>query len=120
MSDLLQLIGEFKEVDLLALVTQSSAEVVFYCKINDKVYQSNNLVEEGLYDGDKMDEFYQKVTAAIRQSEKFRNDMLNIVNKVFDTDSFDRNDILQLIDKIEISAHIEHLKIKIHFKFKNM
>ena len=79
MSDLLQLVGEFKEVDLLALVSQSSAEVVFYCKINDKVYQSNNLVEEGLYDGNKLDEFYQKVTTAIRQSEKFRNDMLNIV-----------------------------------------
>ena len=51
---------------------------------------------------------------------KNKNDMLNIVNKVFDVDSFARNDILQLVDKIEISAHIEQLKIKIYFKFKNM
>lgn len=79
MSDLLQLTKEFEEVELLALITSSSAEVIFYCKINNKVYQSNNLVEEGLYDGNKMDEFYQKMTAAIRQSEKFRSDMLNIV-----------------------------------------
>ena len=46
--------------------------------------------------------------------------MRNIVNKFFDTDSFDRNDILQLIDKIEIGAQCEHHKIKIHFKFKNI
>lgn len=48
---------------------------------------------------------------------KSKKDMLNIINKFFDTDVFDRNDILQLIDKIEIGAHIEHPKIKIHFKF---
>lgn len=48
---------------------------------------------------------------------KNKNDMLNIVKKFFNTDSFDRNDILQLIDKIEISTQYEHPKIKIHFKF---
>lgn len=51
---------------------------------------------------------------------KNKNDMLNVINKFFDTDSFDRNDILQLIDKIEIDTHIGRLKIKIHFKFKNI
>ncbi len=55
----------------------------------------------------------------IYNDTKNKNDMLNIVNKFFDTDSFDRNDILQLIDKIEIGAHIEHPKIKIHYKFNN-
>lgn len=48
---------------------------------------------------------------------KDKNDIINIINKFFNTNSFDRNDILQLIDKIEIVAHIEHPKIKIHFKF---
>lgn len=48
-----------------------------------------------------------------------KNNMISVINKFFDTDSFDRNDILQLIDKIEIGAHIEQPKIKIHFKFKN-
>ncbi len=56
----------------------------------------------------------------IYNDTKNKNDMLNIVNKFFDTDSFDRNDILQLIDKIEIGAHIEHPKIKIHFKFSKI
>ena len=50
---------------------------------------------------------------------KNKNNMLSIINKFFDSDSFDRNDILQLIDKIEIGAHIEHPKIKIHFKLRN-
>ena len=51
---------------------------------------------------------------------KNKNDMLNSINKFFETDSFNRNDILQLIDKIEIGAHIEQPKIKIYFKFKNI
>lgn len=51
---------------------------------------------------------------------KNKNHMLNVINKFFDTDSFDRNTILQLIDKIEIGAHIDHSKIKIYFKFKNV
>ena len=46
--------------------------------------------------------------------------MINIIDKVINTNSFGRNDILQLIDKIEIAAHIEHPKIKIHFKFNNI
>ena len=46
--------------------------------------------------------------------------MINVINNFFDNESFDRNDILQLIDKIEIGAHIEHQKIKIHFKFNNI
>lgn len=52
---------------------------------------------------------------------KNKNDMISIINKLFVTDSFERNDILQLIDKIEIDAHIEHLKykIKIHFMFND-
>lgn len=53
----------------------------------------------------------------IANDVKNRNDMLNVINNFFNANSFDRNDILQLIDKIEIGAHIEHPKIKIHFKF---
>ncbi|MBR5227875.1 MAG: zinc ribbon domain-containing protein [Clostridia bacterium] len=55
----------------------------------------------------------------IDNDTKNKIDMLSIINKFFDTDSFDRNHILQLIDKIEICAHIEQPKIKIYFKFKN-
>ena len=41
--------------------------------------------------------------------------MLQLVDKFLNTDTISRNDILQLIDKIEISAQCEHLKI--FFKF---
>ena len=51
---------------------------------------------------------------------KEKNNIISVINKFLDADSFNRNDILQLIDKIEISAHIEHPKIKIHFKFNNI
>lgn len=56
----------------------------------------------------------------IANDTKNKKYMLNIINKFFDADSFDRNDILQLVDKIEIGAQYEHPKIKIHFKFKNI
>lgn len=49
---------------------------------------------------------------------KNKNELRSIINSYFSVDSFDRNDILQLIEKIEIGAHIEHPKIKIYFKFK--
>lgn len=54
----------------------------------------------------------------IEEDIKNKRDIFNIVNKLFDSDDFSRNDILQLIDKIEIGAHIEHPKIKIYFKFR--
>jgi len=41
--------------------------------------------------------------------------MLQLVDNFLNTETVTRNDILQLIDKIEIGAHIEHLKI--YFKF---
>lgn len=44
-----------------------------------------------------------------------KENMLQLVDKFLNTENITRNDILQLIDKIEIGAHIEHLKI--FFKF---
>ena len=41
--------------------------------------------------------------------------MLQLVDKFLNTENITRNDILQLVDKIEIGAHCEHLKI--YFKF---
>lgn len=54
----------------------------------------------------------------IEEDIKNKRDIFNIVNKLFDSDDFSRNGILQLIDKIEIGVHIEHPKIKIYFKFR--
>ena len=48
---------------------------------------------------------------------KNRNNIISAINDLFNANTFDRNDILQLIEKIEIGAHIEHPKIKMHFNF---
>ena len=44
-----------------------------------------------------------------------RKNMLQLIDKFLNTETVTRNDILQLIDKIEIGAQCEHLKI--FFKF---
>ena len=51
----------------------------------------------------------------ISANHKNKENMLQLVDKFLNTETITRNDILQLIDKIEIGAHIEHLKI--YFKF---
>lgn len=53
----------------------------------------------------------EKITTNQNNKEK----MLQLANNFLNTKNITRNDILQLIDKIEIGAHIEHLKI--YFKF---
>ena len=71
-------------------------------------------------------ESYENIIKSINEAlenidndTKNKNHMISVINKFFNTKSFERNDILQLIDRIEIGVHIEHHKIKIHFKFKN-
>ena len=56
------------------------------------------------------DEF-QKISA----NHNNKKVILQLVNKFLNTETISRNDILQLVDKIKIGAHIEHLKI--YFKF---
>ena len=51
----------------------------------------------------------------ISTNHKNKENMLQLVDKFLNTESITRNDILQLIDKIEIGAQCEHLKI--YFKF---
>lgn len=67
------------KIDLLALVSKTSSEVVFYCDVNGKSIQSNNLIEEGLIDSVKLDTFYSSVTTIIRNDSKFKADKMNIV-----------------------------------------
>ena len=43
--------------------------------------------------------------------------MLQLVDNFLNTKNITRNDILQLVDKIEIGAQCEQTKIKIFFKF---
>lgn len=46
-----------------------------------------------------------------------KKNMLQLVDRFLNIENITRNDILQLIDKIEIDYQCEHLKIKIFFKF---
>lgn len=51
----------------------------------------------------------------ISVNHKSKENILQLVDKFLNTENITRNDILQLVDEIEIGAHIEHLKI--FFKF---
>jgi len=67
------------EVDLLALVTDTSYDVVFYASVDGKRMQSNTMAEEGLLDTVKLMAFYGKVATAIREDEGFDPSSLNVV-----------------------------------------
>ena len=67
-------------IELLALVTSTSYDVVFYATVNGKKYQSNALTEEGLFDILKMDNFYAQVASIIRNSADFDSNKMNIVS----------------------------------------
>lgn len=51
----------------------------------------------------------------ISVNHKSKENILQLVDKFLNTENITRNDILQLVDEIEIGAHIEYLKI--FFKF---
>lgn len=53
----------------------------------------------------------------ITTNHKSKENMLQLVDKFLNTDTISRNDILQLIDKIELDTQCEHPKIKIFLKF---
>lgn len=67
------------EVDLLALVTDTSYDVSFYASVDGKRIQSNTMVEEGLIDSVILTAFYEKVATVIREDEGFDSSALNVV-----------------------------------------
>ncbi len=70
---------KIKNINLLALITNTSAEVVFYASVGDSYGQSNDLAEKGILDIASLDRFYKIVADTVRQSEDFDSNMLNIV-----------------------------------------
>lgn len=66
-------------IDILALVTETSSEVVFYGEIQGRIYQSNNMIEENLIDSLKIENFYENIAKIIRNNEKFNNEKMNII-----------------------------------------
>ena len=66
-------------VQVLALVSDTSAEVIFYGVINGIRYQSNDMVEEGKLDPDIVEGFYGDITEIIRSDPQFDPAKMNII-----------------------------------------
>lgn len=79
-------------VELLALVTDSSYEVVFYANYNGKVRQSNDLAEDGVLDLHFVEEIYSSVANAVRADKKFDPEKMNIIKASGDDVSVEYDD----------------------------
>lgn len=67
------------DIELLALVTDSSYEVVFYAKHDGKLRQGNDLAECGILPLNLVDEIYAGVAKGVRADKKYDISKLNIV-----------------------------------------
>lgn len=67
------------DVQLIALVSDTSSEVIFYGDVDGIRYQSNNMVEEGKADSDFVDGIYEDITALIRDDRIFDSSKMNII-----------------------------------------
>lgn|SRR5574344_1302465 len=66
-------------VELLALVTDTSYEVIFYAKYNGEIRQSNDLAEDGVLSLDFVDGIYSSVANVVRADKKFDSGKMNII-----------------------------------------
>lgn len=66
-------------IEMLALVSETSYEVVFYGDCQGQRLQSNAMVENGLIDADVVDDFYKAIAQAVRSEASFDKDKMNIV-----------------------------------------
>ena len=64
---------------MIALISDTSREVVFYCDYNNCRVQSNSLVEEYGINSAIIEDFYDSVTDIIRNSKDFKSGLMNIV-----------------------------------------
>lgn len=80
-TEVIAVLGEKKiqEVELLALVSDTSYEVVFYGMCNGKRMQSNEMVECNAVEAGFMDTFYKEVAEAVRNDIRFSAAEMNIV-----------------------------------------
>ncbi len=82
-------------IDMLALITKTSSEVIFYGEIQGKIYQSNNMVEENLIDSLEIETFYENITKIIKTDKEFREEKMNIIKvnreKVFSIEIEDKD-----------------------------
>lgn len=67
------------DIHMIALVSDTSSEVIFYGVVNGVKYQSNNMVEEGKIDSGVVDSFYEEIANIVRLNEKFDSSKMNII-----------------------------------------
>ena len=70
-----------QNIELLALVTDSSYEVIFYATYNGKICQSNDLAESGILSLEFVDDIYASVANVVRSDKKFDPSKMNIVKE---------------------------------------
>lgn len=88
--------------------------------ISEKDYiEFSNKLSKNILNLENRIKYIDGETQKISANHKNKENMLQLVDKFLNTDTISRNDILQLIDKIEIGAHIEHLKIYFKFNIQN-
>ena len=63
----------------LAMVSDSSYEILFYAKIREQLIQSNEMVEQGIIDISDVDSYYNAVVLFVRQSSRYITGKMNIV-----------------------------------------
>ncbi len=69
----------FNGIELLALVTNTAFDVVFYANVAGNILQSNAMADQGLIDPVKLADFYNRVATIIRSDADFDSTALNIV-----------------------------------------
>lgn len=69
-----------KGVELLALVSDTSYDVVFYANVDGKKIQSNSLAENGAIELSRLADFYGKVAEIVRGDPTYDASALNVVS----------------------------------------
>ena len=70
---------DLSSINLLALVTETSYEVIFYAKYDGQLLQSNDLAEKGIIQPGFVDSIYEEVSNIIRNSDKYDASKMNII-----------------------------------------
>jgi len=68
-----------KNVKLLALVSGTSYEVLFYADVDGKMCQSNDLAESGIISISFVEDLYETVANVVREDKKFDAAKMNII-----------------------------------------
>lgn len=66
-------------VQLIALVTETSYEVIFYATCDGTMRQSNELAENGVISLEFVDEIYAEVAQIVREDKKYDSCKMNII-----------------------------------------